>query len=166
MLEQGVSEASRDLVLEAAKFVTSPGFTPYFDQIENLQGARQRRNWKYSRDAYYAAPREVKRWPPSSGRKPAKQPAQMKVLAINASPRRGGNTECLVLEALRAAKDAGASGELLRLQTMKIDYCIGCRKCKKPGYKSICSIKDDMTSIYEKIIACDAMIVGFPIYTG
>jgi putative NADPH-quinone reductase len=165
MLEKGAVEAGKTLVLEAAKFVTSAGFTPYFDRIENEDKYRQGREWKHDRDIYYKVPREVKRWP-STVTKPAKPPQEMKVLAINASPRKNGNTEVLIQEAMRATADLGADTEMIRLQKLKIGYCIGCRKCKRPGYEKICSINDDMTEIYGKIKACDAVIVGFPIYTG
>ena len=47
-----------------------------------------------------------------------------------------------------------------------MDYCIGCRKCKEPGYEKICVINDDMSQVYQKIIDADALIIGFPIYTG
>ena len=66
----------------------------------------------------------------------------------------------------RVAADLGASTEMLRIQKLKIGYCVGCRKCKQPGYEKLCSINDDMTQVYAKIQDCDAMIIGFPIYTG
>ncbi len=49
---------------------------------------------------------------------------------------------------------------------MKLGYCIGCRKCKDKGYEGMCMVKDDMAPIYEKIINADAILIGFPIYTG
>ena len=50
---------------------------------------------------------------------------------------------------------------------MNIKYCIGCRKCKKPGYEKICSLKDDMSDfIYQKIFDADVIVIGLPIYTG
>ena len=165
MYRRGVETADPALVLAAAKFVTSAGFTPYFDRIENVDRFRDTRAWKYDRDAYYAAPREIYRWP-STATKPDKPPAEMKVLAVSASPRKDGNTEVIMLEAMRAATDLGASAEMLRIQKLRIGYCIGCRKCKQPGYQKLCSINDDMTGVYARIQDCDAMIIGFPIYTG
>ena len=45
-------------------------------------------------------------------------------------------------------------------------FCIGCRRCKESDFKDMCIIKDDMEEIYQKIISADAIIIGFPIYTG
>jgi multimeric flavodoxin WrbA len=165
MYRRGIAEADKALVLTAARFVTSAGFTPYFDRIENVDRFKDTRAWKYDRDAYYAAPREIYRWP-STATKPDKPPAEMKLLAVSASPRKDGNTEVIMREAMRAATDLGASAEMLRIQKLKIGYCVGCRKCKQPGYEKLCSIDDDMTQVYAKIQDCDAMIMGFPVYTG
>ena len=52
------------------------------------------------------------------------------------------------------------------LQKIKLGYCIGCRKCKDKGYEGMCTVKDDMTPLYQKIMDADAVIIGFPIYTG
>jgi len=165
MQSRGVKEAGKDLVIEAAKFVTNPGFP--FRRIENLQAARDRRSgWYLKKDVYYEAPRQVKRWE-SVPRKPLKPPGEMKVLAVNASPRYRGNTDVLIDEALRGASDAGARIEKLMLQKLNIKYCIGCRKCKESGYERICALKDDMSDlVYRKILDADVIIIGFPVYTG
>ncbi len=165
MLEAGVSEADRALVTVATKFVTSGGFAAHFRRIEDVVAFRKYRAWKFDKDVYYQVPRRVKRWPPSPSQ-PNKPASEMKLLAFNASPRKGGNTEVLIKEAMRAATDAGTSVEYIRIQSLNIKCCIGCRKCKQPGYEPLCSIKDDMTEIYQKIIAADALIIGFPVYTG
>jgi len=120
----------------------------------------------FNMEAYYALPRQVKRWvlPPS---KPVKPPQEMKVLAFNASPRAGGNTDVLIDEALRGAKDAGAASiEKLMLQKIKLGFCIGCEKCQDPGWEGFCSQKDDVNDVFQKIVDSDAIIIGFPIYIG
>lgn len=167
MLERGVNEAGKDIVLEAARFVTSPAYIPYFDILENVEEYKQKkRNWNYDRDTYYAGTRAVKRWP-STTTKPKKKPREMKVLAVNASPRIKGNTRALVDEALAGMRAAGVSDiQQIFLQKMKIGYCVGCRKCKDPGYQKICAISDEMDSVYALIKESDVLVVGFPIYTG
>lgn len=166
MKDRGVSVADKALVIEAAKFVTSPAFTPHFDVIENVGKYRDRRSWKFDKNAYYAAPRRVKRWP-STAQKLAKPPGEVKVLAFNSSPRAKGNTDVLIDEALRGAREAGAQTEKFMLQKLNIKCCIGCRKCKEPGYQKICSLKDDMTDfVYQKIFSADVIVIGLPIYTG
>ena len=50
----------------------------------------------------------------------------MKVLGIVCSPRKGGNTEILVGEALASAKELGAEVELVSLIGKNIKPCDGC----------------------------------------
>jgi multimeric flavodoxin WrbA len=90
----------------------------------------------------------------------------MKLLAFYASPRKYANTDILMDEAVRGVKDAGANVEKFRLQKMKINYCIGCRRCKDEDRPAFCAQKDDMTDIYPKIGESDAIIIGFPIYSA
>lgn len=85
----------------------------------------------------------------------------MKVLGIVCSPRKGGNTEILVKEALAGAKDSGADTELLTVAGRNIKPCDGCFACEKTG---ACHIKDDMQEIYEKMLTADGIILGTPVY--
>jgi hypothetical protein len=57
---QGIASADRNMVIEAARFVASPAFTPHLDAIENIEKYRDRRGWKFDKAAYFAAPRRVK----------------------------------------------------------------------------------------------------------
>lgn len=85
----------------------------------------------------------------------------MKVLGIVCSPRKRGNTEILVQEALAGAKDTGAEIELLTVRDKNIKPCNGCLLCKKTG---VCPINDDMQLIYEKMLNVDGIILGTPVY--
>ncbi len=85
----------------------------------------------------------------------------MKVLGIVCSPRKGGNTEILVEEALAAAREAGAQTELVLVAGKNIAPCDGCASCFKTG---VCKIKDDMQPIYQQLEAADAIIFGTPVY--
>jgi len=85
----------------------------------------------------------------------------MKVLGIVCSPRKGGNTEILVQEALAGARDSGAKTELLTVRDKNIKPCDGCLACEKTG---VCHIKDDMQPIYEKMLNADGIILGTPVY--
>ena len=166
MKERGVNEADQPLVLEATRMIVNKGFEPFLHMLEDPAGyARKRRSHYNDLEGYYARPVIVTRWP-STSTTPAKPPYEMKVLAVCASPRRHGNTDVLVDEALKACKDAGASVEKLFLQSLKIKCCVAFRKCKELGWEDLCTIKDDMTAIYPRIEAADAVIVGYPIYTG
>ena len=72
----------------------------------------------------------------------------MIVLGIICSPRKKGNTEILVNEALNGAKERGADTQVIRVADLKIMPCDGCELCKEYGE---CKIKDDMNDLYKKI---------------
>ena len=165
MNEQGAKEAGKELVLEAVSIIESKMLQLVFKWQENPATWQEGRLKYTDMDTYFAAPVPVKRWQPVVS-KPAKRPEEMKVLAFCASPRKGGNTDVLIDEALRGAEDAGAKIEKIMLQKMNIGYCIGCRKCKDEGFDRWCAQKDDMVEIYPKIADADAIIIGFPNYTG
>ncbi len=85
----------------------------------------------------------------------------MKVLGIVGSPRKGGNTEILVAEALAAAREAGAETEIFLVADKNISGCDGCHSC---GQTKVCKIKDDMQPLYQKMETADAIIFGSPVY--
>ena len=58
---------------------------------------------------------------------------KMSILGIVGSPRRGGNTEILVDEALAGAKEAGHSAEKIILSQHDINPCDACNACMKTG---------------------------------
>jgi multimeric flavodoxin WrbA len=89
--------------------------------------------------------------------------AIVKVLGIVGSPRKEGNTEILVREALTAAKEAGAETEIVLAADKNIAGCDGCSSCRQTG---VCRIKDDMQPIYKQLEASDAVIFGTPVYFG
>ncbi|MFH1090389.1 MAG: flavodoxin family protein, partial [Pseudomonadota bacterium] len=85
----------------------------------------------------------------------------MKILGLMCSPRKGGNTEILMNEALEGARSAGAETELIFVADKNIAPCDGCETCHKTGQ---CRTKDDMQDIYEKMEAADGIIFGTPVY--
>ena len=85
----------------------------------------------------------------------------VKVLGIVGSPRKGGNTEIMMEEALAAARTAGAETEIYPSYGKNIAGCDGCHACMSSGR---CKIKDDMQELYDKMEAADAIILGSPVY--
>ena len=85
----------------------------------------------------------------------------MKVLGIFGSPRKGGNTELLLEEALRGAEAEGAEIERLRLGDYNIIPCKECLACYKDGN---CIILDDMAKIYPILLEADIIILASPIF--
>ena len=92
----------------------------------------------------------------------------MKILGISVG-RKMSNTEVLIKEALLGAKECGADVEFIRLHDYKILPCTGCNACvvnlfEKSGTGE-CTIKnDDFSFIDDKIMECDGLILGSPIY--
>ena len=68
----------------------------------------------------------------------------VKVVGFAGSPRKGGNTELLVREALSAAEEEGADIELISLADKEIKACDACRVCRETG---ACHIDDDFKPI-------------------
>ncbi len=86
-----------------------------------------------------------------------------KVLAISASPRKGGNSDALCDEFIRGAQDAGNETEKIFLRDKKINYCTGCGLCNTNDYTA-CSQKDDMSDILDKMTEADVIVFATPTY--
>jgi len=88
---------------------------------------------------------------------------QMRVLGVVGSPRKNGNTETLVDEVLRGAKDAGATVEKIFLNDLDIKPCQAtCNEyCMATGN---CRIGDDMSTLYDKLYNSDVIVLGTPVY--
>lgn len=87
----------------------------------------------------------------------------IQILGIVGSPRIRGNTERLVLEALKAAEEDGAQTKLIRLAGKEIKPCDACLSCRKTRE---CRIKDDFQSIFDKMVKADGIILATPVYFG
>lgn len=87
----------------------------------------------------------------------------VKVLGIAASPRRKGNSEILLDKVLAGAFSKGAKTKKVILNNLSIGPCQGCERCQKNG---ICFIRDDMSGLYKKLKAAEAIVVASPVYFG
>jgi multimeric flavodoxin WrbA len=86
----------------------------------------------------------------------------MKIIGICGSPRKKhSRTGQLVREVLAGAQSVGAETEYIDLSALKIDYCTGCSRCHHTG---VCSQKDDLNPLFEKILAADGLVLGSPVY--
>ena len=91
----------------------------------------------------------------------------MKVMAFNGSPRKKKwNTVTLLENALEGAGAAGAEVELIHLYDLSYSGCISCFDCKKMNREKdgVCAVKDDLTSVMERIKVADALIIRTPVY--
>ena len=90
-----------------------------------------------------------------------------KIVAVNASPRKGWNTDTLVSDAARGAEEAGAIVERFDLyQLEKFTGCISCFGCKKEAFKGHCICRDGLTPVLDAIRGADGLILGTPNYLG
>ncbi len=87
----------------------------------------------------------------------------MKILAINGSPRIGGNTDILLDKVLEGAKSKGSEVEKISLNKLKFSPCQECENAKDDGS---CIVEDDMQDVYEKIKDADAIILASPVFFG
>jgi multimeric flavodoxin WrbA len=85
----------------------------------------------------------------------------MKVLAFNGSPRKGGNTQILLLEAVKGAREQGAEVTVYDLNWMNIRPCQHCGGCADTGR---CVIPDDMQTLHRDIRTADRIILASPIF--
>lgn len=87
----------------------------------------------------------------------------MKVLVLNASPRRRGTVADL-LAAVAAGAGSRNEVEWIDVYGLSIKPCIGCMKCRPDRP---CALpRDDAHAVAEKIAAAGALVVGTPTYWG
>jgi len=88
----------------------------------------------------------------------------MKAVAINGSPRKGGNTEHLLKTALEPLAQAGWETELVQVGGKNIHGCRACGKCFELRNKRCVFDKDILNGVLEKMLAADAILLGSPTY--
>lgn len=90
-----------------------------------------------------------------------------KIIAINAGPRMGWNTEKLIKSAVKGAEEAGCSVEVINLFRLeKFTGCISCFGCKQEKNFGKCICRDGLYDVLEKIRNADGLIIGSPNYLG
>ena len=90
----------------------------------------------------------------------------MKVLLINGSPRREGNTFLALSEIAKVLEEEGIDSEIVGVGTHAVRGCIACGTCKQHG-DNRCIFDDDICNeVSARMAECDAVIVGSPVYYG
>ena len=85
----------------------------------------------------------------------------MKVLMINGSPRKNGNTSIALAEMERIFQEEGIQVETVQLGTQDIRGCIACLSCKKKGK---CVFDDLVNQIAPQFEAADGLVIATPVY--
>lgn len=85
----------------------------------------------------------------------------MKITAFLGSPRKNGNTELLLKEAVRGAELSGSEVRIFNLNAMNIKPCQNCGGCEETGN---CIVDDEMSDIYREIRSSDRFILSSPIF--
>ena len=85
----------------------------------------------------------------------------MKVLMINGSPRKEGNTALALKEMEGVFASEGIEVETISIGTKAIQGCIGCGKCYKLGK---CVFDDAVNEVAEKFRDADGLVVASPVY--
>jgi len=87
----------------------------------------------------------------------------MMVAGISGSPRKAGNTEFLLNEALSTAEERGFETERLLCSDLKVDFCTDCGDCSKG---KACPKQDDMAKVLDWLEKANGIIVASPVYFG
>lgn len=94
----------------------------------------------------------------------AKENQELKVLLINGSPHRNGNTFIALSEVAKALEAERIKTEIFPIGNRPIQGCIACYKCNKTG---ICVFKDEpYLTLRQKAEEADGIIIGSPVYFG
>lgn len=88
----------------------------------------------------------------------------MKVLGINGSARKGGNTADMIKRVFTELEAEGIETEMLELSGKKLRGCIACMKCfENKDHK--CAVDNDfMNEVIAKMDEVDGIILGSPTY--
>jgi multimeric flavodoxin WrbA len=90
----------------------------------------------------------------------------MKVLLLNGSPHRQGNTATALTEVAKQLEAEGIESEMVWIGNHPVRGCIACRQCATKGLGR-CIFDDDVCNrISEKFAEADGLIVGSPVYYG
>ena len=86
----------------------------------------------------------------------------MKVVLINGSPHRKGNTFIALSEVAGALEKEGVHTEIIQLGIKAVQGCIACNKCAELGH---CVFQDTLyNQVREALQEADGIVVGSPVY--
>jgi len=88
----------------------------------------------------------------------------MKVVAINGSPRKNGNTSILLKKVLKALEKEGIKTELIQIGGKKVNGCVACMECRKEKDGQCHKKNDLLNKCLSAMAAADGVLIGSPVY--
>lgn len=88
----------------------------------------------------------------------------MKVLGINSSARKGGNTAILINQVFEELNKEGIETELIEFAGQVIEPCRACWACG--GQENCVHKKDRFWEVFEKMKGADGILLGSPVYSA
>lgn len=87
----------------------------------------------------------------------------MKVLILNGSPRKGGNTSIALDEMVRIFEADRIEAEVVQVGNKAVRGCIACGTCAEKGK---CVFDDVVNELAPKFEAADGLVIASPVYYG
>ncbi|MFH1069028.1 MAG: flavodoxin family protein [Candidatus Glassbacteria bacterium] len=88
----------------------------------------------------------------------------MKVLCIQGSPRKNGNTATVLGWVEQELNSRGHAVEHLEIAGYGLEGCVGCYKCQLDPAELTCSRQDRGLEVFESMKEADAVIYATPLY--
>lgn len=84
-----------------------------------------------------------------------------KVIVVNSTPRKGGNSEILAGKFAEGAKANGNEVKIICVRELDLKFCTGCMYCQSHGK---CVLNDGMNALYAEIQNADVLAFCSPVY--
>lgn len=88
----------------------------------------------------------------------------MKVVCLQGSHKKKGNTSTVLGWVEQALQEAGHEVEHVHVAEKTVGGCIGCYRCQQDPDELVCSVQDDGNGLLEAMAGADALIYATPLY--
>lgn len=88
----------------------------------------------------------------------------MKVLAINGSPRKEGNTHKMIMKVFETLEAEGIETELAQVGGTAIRGCLSCYRCIERKDRRCATKNDGFNEIFDKMLDAQGIILASPTY--
>ena len=85
----------------------------------------------------------------------------MKVLIINGSPHKSGNTSIAIDEVVKTLAEENIEAEVVQIGNKAVRGCIACNRCAQLGR---CVFDDEVNRLAEKFEKADGLVAATPVY--